>query len=148
MVFPEGPDPFTEAHGSFPRGTAGTHLERGSASPCARLWSRQPFLPPYLLEYREFRRRWEPGPGWELSYSWGWLGMCNPAEAGKASLSSDLGGNLSHCECMCEGGGHRAPLLGSPQYIVQDLWAQWHSGSKQLLLLSLVLGWLTHNHLL
>lgn len=59
-----------------------------------------PFSLPASFECREFRRRWEPGPGWELSYSWGRLGMCDSAEEGRASLSPDLGGSLQSL-CMC-----------------------------------------------
>lgn len=74
-----------------------------------------PFSLPASFECREFRRRWEPRPGWELSYSWRRLGMCNSAEKGRASLSPDLGGKPPVTGgCTCEG-EHRTQLLGSPQ---------------------------------
>lgn len=68
------------------------HLEKlrgfASPSPAPGLGADSPFLPPCrLLKYREFRRCWEPRPGWELSFSW----ECT-AEGGWGCAAGDGGG--------------------------------------------------------
>lgn len=75
MVFPQGPEtPDLRLLAPSQRhswDTSGeTQRARGSV-PAPGLGVDGSLLPPCrLLKYREFRRHWEPWPGWELSLSW------------------------------------------------------------------------------
>lgn len=84
---------FIEAPSSFPEAQL-EHIWRGGAPLLSHSWLGvdSPFLP----EYQEFRRHWEPKPGWELFFSWectaggGWECVAG-MEEGRASLGPDPG---------------------------------------------------------